>query len=48
MSNYRLKLAALYEKNGQKQEAIGQYREVKKADAGNKSALDALKRLGAP
>ena len=48
MSNYRLKLAALYEKNGQKQEAIGQYREVKKADAGNRSALEALKRLGVP
>jgi hypothetical protein len=43
---HRLKLASLYEKNGQKAEAIAQYRAVRQADPKNVTAEEALKRLG--
>jgi Flp pilus assembly protein TadD len=46
MISFRLKLAALYEKNGQKANALTQYREALKADPRNAVATEAIKRLG--
>jgi hypothetical protein len=46
VQGYRVKLASLYEANGQTTQALGQYREVLKSDAKNTVAAEAIKRLG--
>jgi len=46
MVAFRLKLALLYEKNGQKTEALAQYRETLKSEPNNAAATAAVKRLG--
>ena len=46
MTACRIKLAELYEKNGQKAEALAQYREALRSEPNNATATAAVKRLG--
>jgi tetratricopeptide (TPR) repeat protein len=46
LTQARLRLGELYEKNGQKAEALAQYRETLKAEPANAAATAAVKRLG--